>query len=388
MREVKGLEGLTLLEKPWRRLAGAATSPAYYHDFDWYRAFLVGGWTNPDQVRFLVGSESDGRVRMICPVERRIQVIRRVPFEVWALPGSGTEDPKLVDVRRMATGCDLLCDYPEVELDLFGVIRDCLRRTASRPSILLLGNVVSGSAAWRVAQAGLRDGGVEVAAGSFNVVRTDRPFPELEAGLSRNFRGNLRKARNKLLGAGCAEFETVGPGQDLAQAYEEFLTVEASGWKGSSGSSTAVAKLPRVDSFLRTLLSVEGPDLQPEIHMLRLDGRPIAAQFWIRYRNQMVLPKIGYDEGFRKLAPGQLLLERALEVACRDETVSSVNLVGDSSWHDAWGPDRVQRPWFYLPIRKPRGLLPLAFLRLPNATELRARLSRYWGRGAEGADPA
>src|SRR5262249_37430383 len=63
-------------------------------------------------------------------------------------------------------------------------------------------------------------------------------FDELSSKFSKNFRGNLRKARNKLMNLSGVEFVSVRRQPRLGQALNEFLEVEASGWKGAMGRQT------------------------------------------------------------------------------------------------------------------------------------------------------
>ncbi len=73
----------------------------------------------------------------------------------------------------------------------------------------------------------------------WGVVDCSRPFDETFSALSKNFRGNLRKARNKLAKLEGVEFVSARGPEELASALEVFLDVEASGWKGASGTGTA-----------------------------------------------------------------------------------------------------------------------------------------------------
>ena len=73
----------------------------------------------------------------------------------------------------------------------------------------------------------------------------DRPYDTIMHSFSRNFRSNLTKARNKLMTESGVEFESVSrPGPDMQRCFAEFLEVEASGWKGSAGTGSAIKLHP------------------------------------------------------------------------------------------------------------------------------------------------
>jgi CelD/BcsL family acetyltransferase involved in cellulose biosynthesis len=164
------------------------------------------------------------------------------------------------------------------------------------------------------------------------------PFEELAQNFSKNFRGNLRKARNKLARAADVQYLTARQPSELATALVDFLAVEASGWKGTSGTGSAIKLNPDVCGFYEALSTTFGRRGACEINLLRVAGQCIAGQFCLLAGDTSFMLKIGYDESFAELAPGNMLIEHTLRRYEQAGVVKCVNLVTDADWHGSWKP--------------------------------------------------
>jgi hypothetical protein len=84
----------------------------------------------------------------------------------------------------------------------------------------------------------------------------------------------------------------------------------------------------------------------------------------MRTGNEYAILKIGYDERYSKVAPGQLLIEHTLERCCDDPGIAQLNLVSGTAWHRDWRPISVPLQQGYLAIDRWSGPLLIAMLRL------------------------
>ncbi len=126
-------------------------------------------------------------------------------------------------------------------------------------------------------------------------------------------------------------------GTDAVAALEEFLRLEAAGWKGRSG--TALAALPRHGAYIREVVRNFAAIDVARIDLLRLDGAPIAGGLLLDLAGQSHFLKIAYDEGKARLSPGRAL---AIEMLRADFTT------GRSFRLDSGAGDRVDPsayPW-------------------------------------------
>jgi hypothetical protein len=122
-------------------------------------------------------------------------------------------------------------------------------------------------------------------------------------------------------------------------AFDRYLQVEASGWKGEAGSKTALALRPKYVAFYRSWIAALGASGRCEFNELRAGETCIASTFCIRVGDEFTLLNISYDERFANVAPGHVLLEHLFRQCCEDPSIKRANLVGNSSWDLVWEPE-------------------------------------------------
>lgn len=126
-------------------------------------------------------------------------------------------------------------------------------------------------------------------------------------------------------------------GAQAITALEDFLTLEAAGWKGRSG--TALASLPQHVAYIREIVRNFAATDAVRVDLLRLDGAPIAGGLLLDFADQSHFLKIAYDEGKAQLSPGRAL---AIEMLRADFAE------GRPFWLDSGAGDRVDPsayPW-------------------------------------------
>jgi len=135
----------------------------------------------------------------------------------------------------------------------------------------------------------------------------------------------VRKKKRKELGRlsarlrdlGTVEFTRPASAEEAARCCDEFLALEARGWKGRAGS--ALASDPAKQAFFRDAIAGAQAAGRLEFLRLGLDGRPIAILV-----NFMAPPggftfKIAFDEAFARFSPGVLLQVENLQVLERPD---------------------------------------------------------------------
>ncbi len=175
-------------------------------------------------------------------------------------------------------------------------------------------------------------------AGSRSVIRIDASgWDGVHARLSRNFRGNLRKSRNRLDSERpILECHTDRDG--LWRGLDRLSELEARSWKGRIGST--IGGNPAMRAFLRDALEGFAARGEAVIHILRAAERDVAAQLSLVLDGVLHVLKIGYDEDRARLSPGNLLLERCIRCWCPERGIREINLVTDQDWHAKWRPER------------------------------------------------
>lgn len=168
----------------------------------------------------------------------------------------------------------------------------------------------------------------------------------LAEALGARHRAELRRQRRQLERLGTPRLRRIGPGEPVAPWVEAYLALEASGWKGRSG--TALACEPADRAFFAAMCETLHTANRLAFDALELDGRPIAISCSLRAdpspRAAEFVFKIAYDERLARQSPGMqlqlaLLSERhAIEDA--PAWVDSCAAPTDSFYRQIWLDER------------------------------------------------
>jgi hypothetical protein len=88
----------------------------------------------------------------------------------------------------------------------------------------------------------------------------------------------------------------------MPRALSDFLTLEASGWKGRGGS--AAAQHGAHHTFMRDALTALAAEGNARIDALMHNGHPLATTIALRSGTSAWFWKIAYDEDFARASPG------------------------------------------------------------------------------------
>jgi CelD/BcsL family acetyltransferase involved in cellulose biosynthesis len=160
------------------------------------------------------------------------------------------------------------------------------------------------------------------------------------------FRANLRRRARRLAEAGAVAVRRVDGGEGVDEALDEFLALEASGWKGAHG--TAIALDPALVRFYRRMAHDAAARGGLALRALLLDGRPVAVHLGLVHRGVYYLPKTAYDEALGSASPGQLL-QREVLAECEARGLDGFDFLGpDMEWKREWAPTHAPHDWLYV----------------------------------------
>lgn len=118
----------------------------------------------------------------------------------------------------------------------------------------------------------------------------------------------------------------------------EFLRLEASGWKGSNGSS--LSSNADTDAFFRAAMLAAHANGQLEITALRIDGRAIAMLITLFSGQAGFSFKTAFDEDYARFSPGVLLQRESLAILSQrrlnwiDSCAAQDHPMIDSLWRE------------------------------------------------------
>jgi CelD/BcsL family acetyltransferase involved in cellulose biosynthesis len=131
--------------------------------------------------------------------------------------------------------------------------------------------------------------------------------------VSGKLRQTVRRCSRRLAEIGEVSLDIESGAERLNDLLAEGLQVEASNWKGRSG--TAIASDPRTARFYTELARWAASRGLLRFAFLRVGGRALAFHFALESQNKYYLLKPGYNEEFRKAGPGTVLTQRMVERA-------------------------------------------------------------------------
>lgn len=147
-------------------------------------------------------------------------------------------------------------------------------------------------------------------------------------------RKNLRRYRRKLENRGSVQVEIKRSGKADEAFLDEFLRLEASGWKGRGG--TAILQNDNSQAYHRTLVKNLARSGCLEWYAMRVDGHLVAARFVVRCGSALILPKIAFDEDYADCRPGMLLTGELYKDAFARPEIEEVNPMSSAEAHRFW----------------------------------------------------
>ncbi|MEN7536903.1 GNAT family N-acetyltransferase [Aurantiacibacter sp. DGU5] len=142
------------------------------------------------------------------------------------------------------------------------------------------------------------------------------PDAYLEASLSTKKRKELRRQHRRLAEVGTLSVDRHEDAEDIERWTEEFLRLEASGWKGRAASALASAR-PTATLF-REAMAEAAARGRLERLAIRLDSQPIAMLATFTAASGAFSYKTAFAEDYARFSPGVLLQREALALAERE----------------------------------------------------------------------
>ena len=152
---------------------------------------------------------------------------------------------------------------------------------------------------------------------------------------SKNVRKSTKRQLRRLEELGKVTWEKSDASSNFEQLAEDFLKLEASGWKGKAG--TALASTAATKAFYKEMIRESAKADKAKFLSLKLDGRPIAMLSDIHSEKLSYCYKTAYNEDFSSFSPGlqtefkniEYLHRAGIELgdSCTSASTSSVNRI-------------------------------------------------------------
>jgi CelD/BcsL family acetyltransferase involved in cellulose biosynthesis len=169
----------------------------------------------------------------------------------------------------------------------------------------------------------------------------DKAENYLNAAVSSKHRRVLRRQERLLAENGRLEYVAIGPEDNIADWIQQFLKLEASGWKGQEGSAFALNETDR--GFFSTITEEAFNRGQLTIFALCLDAKPIALKCNLHSGPGSFAFRIAFNEDYARFSPGALL---------ELDNIRRLHVQPGLRWMDSCAePDHFMKNWLWLDRR-------------------------------------
>jgi CelD/BcsL family acetyltransferase involved in cellulose biosynthesis len=253
------------------------------------------------EIRFAVvrdGTDMKSRLRFLMPfsIEKAGFGIGPAIIRSWSNPFSPLGTP-LIDRD-----------------DPIGVAEDVLeilsRKHLKLPEVLVIPDIAENGAA----ASALRTAAIGRNLSVLTVNKIERPIlktgqePDdyFRAAMSAHHLRGYRRMLRRLRAHGDVTLNEFREPADVRRRTEEFLALEARGWKGRERSAMSIDRYRA--AFAREALYMLAERDMCRIHTLDLNGKAIASLIVLREGSTAYTWKTAYDEAFAKWSPGSILM--------------------------------------------------------------------------------
>lgn len=166
-------------------------------------------------------------------------------------------------------------------------------------------------------------------------IKLDASWIEPESHFNSRRRSDFRRMSRKAAALGEVTFEITEPTADNLDALlNEAFDVEASSWKGRSG--TAISQDSGIEAFYRNYAHQAAEAGILRLCFVRIDGVAAAMQFAVECDQSFWLIKVGYNDAFKQVSPGNLLMRETIKYAAEKGLGSYEFLGKEAEWTKLW----------------------------------------------------
>jgi hypothetical protein len=323
----QGLEGLRRLTPEWNLLAQSITGARFMHFPEWYRAYLSSLAADAASVWFIAAYRDQSLVAVF-PCQFQSHCISGLRPRVF-----GT-----IDDDQMQLSDFVFAQTPENE-HLLCQLTDWLRSQRTiRWDELRIRKVAEDSAIAHAFRARQPAATLALRHDGSSYFDTSGNYDHATRAMSGSFKRNLRRLARRAERTAPLRFQSYRRPEEVGPAFEQMVELEASGWKGTSGSASAIRCQSAMLAFYRALVREFGVRNGCVINILWHGEQAVAGQFCLQLGRTLNILKIGFSDAHAHIAPGNLLLERTLQNACEDPHTAVVSLVNAPPWSRSFKP--------------------------------------------------
>lgn len=322
----RGRKDFARLQEPWRRLVDSLSQKRFFHLYSWYHSYIDSLNKNPDAVFFLVISRGPVPVAVF-PLKRSVRSVFGLRLRCLEIPSH----------PHMSLS-DFIFDKTSDNAALVRLmIKNIEHMAGERWDMIHVANTLEDSAAAYALERAPVLLSVTTLVSKSNHLNCSMPYEKVEKNFKGHFRRNLRRLYRRSQEWGKLQYHSYTSAEDIRRNFTEFLKVEASGWKGEHGTRTAISCDSSTLAFYRKLIDEFAASGQCLLNLLTLNDKCIAGQLCLLVDGTLYILKIGFDESYAEIAPGNLVMDSLIRQCAEDDRIQTVSFVTDREWNYLWG---------------------------------------------------
>ena len=330
VRLYRGRRGLAKLYSPWQDLMADINNQCFYHQPEWFHAFLTVYSDIAESIYFFAVFHK-GNLVAVFPVQFRTR---------WKI--FRVREVSLPFTRQLYMSDCIISDGEESSR-IFGVFLDSMTNTFGRRwDIFVARGTLESSQISHCINKLQRYGWASDHARTCSLVHV-LPYNDSLKAMKPKFRRDLTRRLKRIGELGAIEFSVETSPDDVKGVFDEFVDLEASGWKAGKGRLRGIVHAPLAiklnankHSFYRKVITSLSHRGIVELHCLRLEGRLIAARVWLVLNDCAYALKTAYDEHYGRFSPGMLTFDRAYKHQAEKGNIRYINPILKQPSLDGW----------------------------------------------------
>ena len=346
----KGISGLNEISCDWKKITDSLERKQLWHLYDFYRSYVLTLEEDPEKIFFFVFYNND-EAQAIIPLKMMTRSILGIRMKVFILAGS----PHNFYYDYILNNLNQSQEYLSILLDELDNFPDMFWNFIYFPRIYENSNTkYSLNSLTGIYMFGKKEDQCD-----FLELKS---YPQMLEQLSRNSRKILRKRKKRLSELDAVSFYTTNTLPELEDAYQVFLDVEASGWKGREGS--AVKLNNRMNSFFKSLMYSFAQSGECEINLMKHGDKTIAVEFVVMVNDTCYALRIGYDETYGEYSPGNMMTDYCIQRYIKNDFAKYFNFCSDEYNNKRWKPKSISVYDYYIFKRNIKGMFAFVIIKM------------------------
>ncbi len=340
------------LPESYAPLLEQAAEKGFFHCQPWFEFLMERDWKDTE-LRLYAVEDATGRPLLLAPL-RLTEIDAAVPYAKTLASIGFMEN---FSVMCLLFNPSIEDDHCQVLSAMFKALRHPEKgRNPPAIDVLRLWPVETNSELAELVGKALVNSGFWVQSydNSFNRFESvvGLSFDEYFAKRSSNQRYNVRRRQRSLENAGTLEINIYTDDclpEELQGGIDDYILGTVESWKPPE---------TMVSRSMLDLIRLAARERCMRLGVLKLDGRPVAGQFWVVSNGIAHCMRLAYHEGYRKWAPGVVLTSHMLSHVLDQDHVDQIDFgFGEEDYKGKWMKDsRHYLGFMAFNPRTPRGI--------------------------------